>query len=99
MEVLNKEHITRGEAKSCITNTATGAFYKVKSGTKGICNIITRNQEEAEANAEFIKDCFNVLNESGKTARELLSDFYDQKIISELRLKEIDDLRKQLLNK
>jgi len=109
MEVLNKEHITRGEA--VVMNRAVYV--------DGLCVSETDDYNVSfavsEANAEFIKDCFNVLNESGKTARELLAENdqleNDCKTTEDALLavfdcmlqympkSDVEKMRKQLLNK
>jgi len=85
MEVLNKEHITRGEAE--VITLDLFDYKQVCIGSQGSKQVLLhmylpehKITPDIEANAEFIKDCFNVLNESGKTARELLE-----------RVKELED--------
>jgi len=77
MQNINKEHITRGEAK--VITLGLSDYKQVCIGSEGSNYVLLhmylpdhKITPEIEANAEFIKDCFNVLNESGKTARELL---------------------------
>lgn len=45
---------TKGEWESKEIFTDTGSYFKVISGGISICNIITRNMEEAEYNAKLI---------------------------------------------
>jgi len=77
--MLNKEHITRGEAK--VITLGLSDYKQVCIGSDGSKQVLLhmylpdhKITPEIEANAEFIKDRFNVLNESGKTARELYSE-------------------------
>jgi len=60
--MLNKEHITRGEA---VVKHDSSVY---------ICGVEIVRTNYHKANAAFIADCFNVLNESSKTARELYSE-------------------------
>jgi len=79
MEVLNKEHITRGvisKQQQKSGDILINVRYPDQKFRHGFVSVdfgkTDSERKECLANAEFIKDCFNVLNESGKTARELL---------------------------
>jgi len=45
---------TQGNWEQLYINTHSGGFHKIICETVSICNIITRNYEQAEANAKLI---------------------------------------------
>jgi len=76
--MLNKEHITRGEATSkgnhvFVNNKTVCVTYILESGHT--VDGRTVNCPHVHNNAAFIAEAFNVLSETDKTPRELLNDF------------------------
>lgn len=49
-----------------------GSFYRVKGDTVKVCNVVTRNQEEAEANAKLIA-CAPEMLDALKECEEFLN--------------------------
>jgi len=87
--MLNKEHITRGDAKAySFGEQYTDTLYSVGvyiASEHEIAMVLGRDEDKARANAAFIADAFNGFNRTGKTYGELVE--------------EIEGLKKQLLNK
>jgi len=79
--MLNKEHITRGEAiveENTVCVRVGKILYRPEaniSDFKGYEEFEKTTEIEAEANAAFIAEAFNVLSETDKTPRELINDF------------------------
>lgn len=45
---------TKGKWEKLYIKTSSGGYYKIISENLSICNIITRNEDQAEANAKLI---------------------------------------------
>lgn len=89
---MNKEHITRGvisKQQQKSGDILINVRYPDQKFRHGFVSVdfgkTDSERKECLANAAFIAEAFNVLSETGKTPRELLSD--------------IEQLKTQLLNK
>ena len=45
---------TKGKWEKLYIKTSSGGYYKIISESVSVCNIITRNEDQAEANAKLI---------------------------------------------
>tara|TARA_R100000951_G_scaffold37874_1_gene32239 strand:+ start:6096 stop:6416 length:321 start_codon:yes stop_codon:yes gene_type:complete len=95
-----KENISKGEFEVDNITTRTGDFYRVKEPLGvSICNVTTRNQEQALANAQLIAEAFNVFNETGKTPRELVEANKDfLKTLKQLSSTTLDEGQKRWID-
>jgi len=62
---------TKGQWENKEIFTHSGGFYKVVCGGVSICNIITRNQEQAEFNAKLITAAPEMFEEIKETIIDL----------------------------
>ena len=81
---------TKGKWEKLYIKTSSGGYYKIISESVSVCNIITRNEDQAEANAKLISCAPEMLNEL-----QNIVQCWDNDVFQELDIDYIRELIKK----